>query len=299
MRNIGQTLQERREELGYTLQSMSEKIRVPISKLKAIEEGDLKALENDIGYVKFYIRFYCNALHLDFEDFREELEKSMDEYSNTTKMLKMVELEEIQDRINSRTKSAIQTKKPNRGKFRKPDLSFISFVALISVLAISLILVFIFLVLPKLMAAEVEPDSDVVDVMPQPIVDTPVEDPTDEPVIIKELTIEKTGVDTYKLSGLSDQQELQMIINFKSNAYVKIMIDGVSPNNPASKRYNVGDTLTQLINVSEGMIVEVYIGWMNGNTITLNGLNVPLDETVASRNGSVTLIFKMEGIIVS
>jgi len=57
--------------------------------------------------------------------------------------------------------------------------------------------------------------------------------------------------------------------------------------------------LTQLINVSEGMVVEVYIGWMNGNTMTLNGLSVPLDETVAKRNGSVTLIFKMEGIIVS
>jgi len=144
MQKIGLKLKERREELGFTLRQMSDKTRVPIGKLEAIEAGDLKRLENDLSYVRFYVRYYCNALHIDFEEVREDLDNSLDEYSNTTKMMKISEVNEVSERIQERAMSL------KRSKQKKWDVSLISFVASVIVLVIILILVFIFLILPNL-----------------------------------------------------------------------------------------------------------------------------------------------------
>ena len=48
MKEIGQKLRERREELGFTLEQMCEKTKVTIPNLKAIEAGDLEYFDNDL-----------------------------------------------------------------------------------------------------------------------------------------------------------------------------------------------------------------------------------------------------------
>ena len=228
MRTIGQSLKERREELGYSLQIMSEKTHVPQAKLRAIEEGDLKALQGDISYVRFYVRYYCNALHLDYEDYREDLEKALDEFSNTTKMLKMVELEEVQGRINDRTKAPRRKIQSAPRKRRSYDLSFITFVSLVSILGLSLVLVFSFLILPKWLSPQTDLVDESLKTLPQPIDQTPADVPSEEAPVTQELAIEKTGTSTYLISGFTDEQELNMVISFKSNAFVRILIDGVA-----------------------------------------------------------------------
>ena len=70
MKEIGQKLRERREELGFTLEQMCEKTKVTIPNLKAIEAGDLEYFDNDLSYLRFYIKYYCQALYLDYEPFR-------------------------------------------------------------------------------------------------------------------------------------------------------------------------------------------------------------------------------------
>lgn len=298
MLKIGQTLKERREELGYSIQAMATKTRVPAQNLNAIEEGNLKYFENDITYVKFYIRYYCNALHLNYEDYKEELEKALEEFSNTTKMMKMVELEELHTRISDRSKKSgskkVITRKAKRNQ--KFDLSFWSFVSVVSILIIALTFVFGFLILPKLLNKTPETVVEIPE-LPSPI---QPEETTEEPnteVETKVLSIAQINAENYEVTGYLDQQELQMLIQFKSNAYVSILVDGVSTFNPASKLYSVGSTLDLKFNAKSNMVIEVYIGWMNGNTLTLNGLEVPLDTTIATRNGSVTLVFTFKGDI--
>lgn len=295
MRKIGQTLKERREELGYSLTSMSEKTRVPAAKLKAIEEGDFKYFENDITYLKFYVRYYCNAVHLNFDDFKAELETSMDEFSNTTKMLKMVELEEMQTRISGRSAKSSKRKNTSNTKKTRFDYSFWSFVGLVSLLSIALLLVLSFVVLPKILNQTEDPTNEVVEELPSPIVETPEETETVVVEVPKVLAIEQTSKTEYILSGFTDAQEIQMLIHFKSNAYVSVNVDGVFTSNPASKKYTVGSTLDMKFNAKDTMVIEIYIGWMNGNSLSFNGLDVPLEPEIAKRTGSVTFTFTFKG----
>lgn len=287
MQKIGLKLKERREELGFTLRQMSDKTRVPIGKLEAIEAGDLKRLENDLSYVRFYVRYYCNALHIDFEEVREDLDESLDEYSNTTKMMKISEVNEVSERIQERAMSL------NRSKQKKWDVSLITFVASVLVLIITLILVFIFLILPNLNQAK-----DPVLVNPQipepiePLPNTPEETPVVEDQI---LAINQIDSLNYEIVGFDVNEELSLILNFGSNAYVRITVNGDSAVNLPSKLYNVGSTLDFKFTASADTTLEIYIGWMNGNTMFLNDLSIPLNAEIAARNGSVTLTFKCVG----
>ncbi len=286
MLEIGKSLRERREELGFTLKQMSDKTRVPVYKLQAIENGDLKFFENDFTYLKFYVRYYCNALHLDFEIYRDQLDLALDEFSNTTKMIKLSELDEIHNRINERVIKPVTRK--------KLDISFISFVTSIMLLVITLILVFVFIILPNINKNE---DSIIIDSnnsLPSPIEvvddeETTVEDTT------KLLTVNQIDSVNYEITGFNDNQELAFLINFKSNAYVRIRVDGDTAVNLPSKLYNVGSTLDFKFNASNETIVEVYIGWMNGNTMIINNIDVPIDDEIARRNGSVTFTFRLKG----
>lgn len=287
MQKIGLKLKERREELGFTLRQMSDKTRVPIGKLEAIEAGDLKRLENDLSYVRFYVRYYCNALNIDFEEVREDLDESLDEYSNTTKMMKISEINEVSERIQERAMSL------NHSKQKKWDVSLITFVASVLVLIITLILVFIFLILPNLNQAK-----DPVLVNPQipepiePLPNTPEETPVVEDQI---LAINQIDSLNYEIVGFDENEELSLILNFGSNAYVRITVNGDSAVNLPSKLYNVGSTLDFKFTASADTTLEIYIGWMNGNTMFLNDLSIPLNAEIAARNGSVTLTFKCVG----
>lgn len=286
MLEIGKSLKDRREELGFSLKQMSEKTKVPVNKLQAIEDGNLSYFENDFTYLKFYIRYYCNALHLDFEIYRDLLDKELDEFSNTSKMIKLSEINEIQDRVKDRT---MINKSSNR---RKIDISFITFVSSITLLIITLILVFIFLILPNLNKKE-EP------LVVNPNIPTPIENTDEEETEVVEvpqvLTVSQIDDVNYEITGFNTNQELTMLINFKSNAYVRIRVDGDSPVNLPNKLYNVGTTLDFKFNALSNSVLEVYIGWMNGNTITINDIEVPINDDIASRNGSVTLKFKLVG----
>jgi transcriptional regulator with XRE-family HTH domain len=286
MLEIGKSLKERREELGFTLKQMSEKTKVPTNKLQAIENGDIKYFDNDLTYLKFYVRYYCNALHLDFELFRDSLDLTLDEFSNTSKMMKISEINEIHDRVKERVINKPTTRK------RQLDVSFISFVSSIILLVITLVLVFVFLILPNINKQEI-PTSNNTD-LPSPIVDNDEEDIIEE-VVPQVLTISQIDEVNYEITGFSDNQELVMLINFRSNAYVRIRVDGDTAVNLPSKLYNVGTVLDFRFNAAGESILEVYIGWMNGNTITINDIVVPIDETIARRNGSVTFTFRLKG----
>ena len=128
---------------------------------------------------------------------------------------------------------------------------------------------------------------------------TPLENIDEEETAVEEtpktLSISQVDSVNYEITGFSDNQELAMLINFKSNAYVRIRVDGDTAVNLPSKLYGVGTTLDFKFNATNQTVVEVYIGWMNGNSMLINDLTVPVNEEIASRNGSVTFTFRFKG----
>lgn len=292
MQKLGQIIKQRRIELGYTLKAISDKTRVPVIKLEAIENGDLKFFENDLSYVKFYVRYYCNALHLNYDDFKEELELSLDQFSDTTKLLKQVEYDEIHSRVIERVQ---HKKESSLNKKKKLDLSFISFLSVISLLVLSLVLVIFFIILPNLNANPEPIISDSNRDLPGEIVE-PIT-PDEDPVIVENPNIVITKVDTtsYEISNFSENQEIQFMIEFKYNAYVSVQIDGEYSMNPQSQLFQAGTILDMKLDAMDKKIVEFYIGYMDGSLIKLDGEYIELDESIANKQGKVTFTFTFMG----
>lgn len=293
LEKIGQVLKSRREELGYSIDAMSQKTRVPAPKLKALEAGDLKYFANDMSYVKFYLRYYCNALHLNYEDFKEEIEISLDDFSNTTRLMKQVEVQDSNARVFERThkKASFKTKKKNM--FMNIDFSMIGIIGLSLILLLTLSFLFIRYVMPNIFQ---DPSTN----MNEALRDIPqaIDEETQEEVIIVEnkvLSVVKKDISSYDISGFNEDQEIVFQVEFKSNAYVSVTIDGVSSFNPASQLYKVGSVLDLKLNAKSGQMIEVYIGWMNGNLLSFDGQPIDLDENVASKNGSVKFNFNFIG----
>ncbi len=292
MENLGQIIKQRREEFGYTLKAISDKTRVPVAKLEAIENGDLKYFENDMSYVKFYVRYYCNALHLNFDDYKEELETALDKFSNTSQMLKQVEFEQVNSRVNDRTKKA--NKKSIRSK-RNIDFSFISFVSIIVVLVAGLALVFFFMILPNLNQSSDPIITDDQRDVPSEIVDE-VEDEVETPEVVDNtIHIEKLDTSDYQISNYAVEQEIQFVIEFKYDAYVRIRIDGADSLNPPSQLFKAGSTLDMKLDAQDGRLVEFYVGYMEGSVIKLDDQIVELDESVANKSGKVDFSFSFVG----
>jgi cytoskeletal protein RodZ len=63
---VGDILKNRREELGHDLRQISNILKIKYDYLKAIEDGDLEKLPQEV-YVKGYIREYAEHLRIDPE----------------------------------------------------------------------------------------------------------------------------------------------------------------------------------------------------------------------------------------
>ena len=67
MENIGKMLKEKRLELGLSIDDISEKTRLTPKDVKALEEGDMSFFHEDLSYLRFFVKIYCEAVNIDFE----------------------------------------------------------------------------------------------------------------------------------------------------------------------------------------------------------------------------------------
>jgi len=299
MKEIGQILKARREELGYSLSKMSERTKVPLAKLNAIEEGNIAYFKDELTYVKFYVRYYFNSLHLNYDDYKELLNASLDDYTHTSTLKKIEEINESNARIKSRVQNANQTKakteQPKLKKKVKVDVGFVSMFVISVLIVLALIYVFMSSVLPMLSKSI---DDDKVIVVPDPIVheEDPVEpdDPVDpvEPV----LTLTSIGTINYEITGFTVDQDITFIIQLpNSKSWLSSKVDGVSTLNPARGYYEKGDTYTKIVKATDGMVVELYIGYLASPNITVNGINVPIDNALVASKNKSSFFFTFKG----
>lgn len=297
MIKIGQILKARREELGYTLAAMSVKTKFPQAKLQAIEEGNLAYFKDELTYVKLYVRYYFNALHLNFDDYKDLLSDAMDDFSHTDSLKKIEERAETNQRVKNRVKEISGDKKttvktPKRKVKFKADIGFISMFVISILIVFALIYVFVTGIIPLLNQS---PIDDKLIVLPEPIVH---EDDPDIPDIVVDKVLSVTLIDAthYEITGYEDGQDVTLIVSQPdTSSWLGTRIDGVKVNNPQAGLYPKGAIYTLIIpQVKDDMEVEMLIGWVYKQKMTLNGISIPIDKTIKS-GSKVYFYFTFKG----
>ena len=292
MKEIGATLKKRREELGYTLEEMSNKTRISVAQLKALEDGDLEFFKDDLSYVRYFVRFYCQALYLDFDPLRDQLSQDLDQFTETMSLKAIHEREEMQSNIEKKINKASGTLKKEK---KKIDYSLVSLLAVIAVMLICLSVV-LFKTVPNWFKAQPEKDSfPVVEVTP-----TPSQQPTDTPDVLDQpsaLTVTMAANDpsTYEVRGWKAQESFTIAVTFAQDTWIRVLENDVATDNPASTTYHAADVMEIPRTASQDLKITIHFGIVKNNTITINGEAVVLDAQIAAKTSGQKVNFILKG----
>lgn len=100
MEEIGRLLKEKRLELGLTIEEVSDQTRLTQKHIKALEEGDISFFHDDLSYLRFFVKSYCDVLGIDFDDIKDELRKDVNDYTMTFTTSTQLNHEEIEKKCS-------------------------------------------------------------------------------------------------------------------------------------------------------------------------------------------------------
>lgn len=300
---IGSLLKARREELGFSLSQLSEKTKVPLHKLQAIEDDNIAYFKDEITYLKFYVRYYFNALHLNFEDYKDLFNTSIEMYTETAKLIKTQEMRELHERVasgaNKQFQKTTKTIKKRPRQALRSDLAFISMIVIGLLIVLALLFVFFQSVLPIL--TQTKGDQQVI-VIPNPIEreKDPIEEPDDEPEepvvfsVVKTSKLDKNGQLTiYEVSGFTEGDAVTIEVEIRaSKSWVSSKVDGVSTVNPPRRDYLRGEIYTLIVTAQTGRGIEVYVGNLNRQILRINGTVISMDQDLLAERESSSFYFR-------
>jgi len=294
MEKLGQILKERREEFGFTLAQMSEKTKVPLPKLRAIEEGNLQYFKDEMTYVKFYVKYYCNALHINYDVYREDINNSLEKFSETSQFNKTQELRAIHDRVKGKVETNEEQSKPKKKRKKiKFDFLLLSLFVFIGVIVSGLLFVFSTEVFPLLVDQTKDTNSYVN--VPEPIdQEKPVVDPEPEPESVP-FTISQVNSTHYTISGYVVNEEIQFKLLVKSDSYISFRINGKTTNNPQRKIYTKGSTMQLSVQAVDDLEISIYIGYIYLNQLFIQDSRVLFNPELAQKGVSSTFSFTFKG----
>lgn len=305
MEEIGKLLKEKRLELGLTIEEVSEKTRLTQKHIKALEEGDIHFFHDDLSYLRFFVKSYCEVLGIDFEEIKDDLRKDVNDYTMTFVTSAQLDHDEMEKNIaNSEKLTKVQktsVKLNKKRRFKKPDMSFVSLIAIVAVVAI--ILMFAFVVFLRSDANNDRANTN------QPVAPEQTgegtnqypttkeeEQETQQEEEKKEVEITKTGITNYTIENLKENDELTFEVTFAgSSSAFSASVDGKVLEEPEAKIYDYQSTAKGTVTVKPGMMLELDFGWIYNTQIKINGKNVKLDDSIVESNGSATIQFVIEG----
>lgn len=285
MKEIGAILRAAREEKGLSLQEVSDITRVTVSRLHAIEEGNMDYFKDDISYVRYYIRFYANALDIDYETIREPLKNALNDFEETQKIQITTEHKIIE--------SNVKTTAGKYSKEKKVDISQMLLIAGIVSLSMILLFTFITYILPSF-----NKDKPIID--PDPIVDPLPNNPEDEDIVkpdpvVKKIQVDKIGEKEYVISNF-DENPISFKIHIgNSDTWVNLKINNEKISNPASTIYKPNDVVEWMYTPNMEDILTIQIGRVHSNHITINDELLEIDSKFIDSDKGLTLLFSFKG----
>ena len=79
-------LKKRRIDLKLSIQDVSAQTRLAPEYIKAIEDNDLDVFSDDLSFVRYFIRSYCEALGVNWSMLQEEVDGSIKHYAHLRNM---------------------------------------------------------------------------------------------------------------------------------------------------------------------------------------------------------------------
>lgn len=311
MDKIGSMLREKRLEKGLTIEEISQKTRLTIKHIKALEEGDISYFKDDLSYLRFFLRAYCDALGIDFEPLREELQDSIEDYTtsfSTDTLIAHAQIEKGVQKTNEKMKQPQSAKKAKRKKkkrrYKKVDFSLLSFLAIVIVILIGLIFAFV-----MWFQGNQDKESNVTENKP-PVATVPTytEDPktpTPPPVVVeppveeKEMAITKTLEDSgqaiYTIENLKAEDELDIEITFGSNSSFRVLVNDVELNDPPRGIQNYKTVLHVREKAEPNKKILLAFGFMQNNSIKVNNQQLEIPAALVNKQGTAIIEFDVKG----
>lgn len=287
MENIGKMLKEKRLELGLSIDDICKKTRLTPKHVKALEEGEMSFFHEDLSYLRFFVKSYCDAVNVDFEDVKDELRGSIDDY--TTTYLNKAELthQEIERNVSrSERLSRVQSSDTGRRSLRmqKPDVSLVSLVAIIGVVVIVILFTFVIFLKSGNKNNDLSQKQPVAPIQNE-VGKNETED-KDKPSDTndkKEMEI-VAGDDAthFFLTNIKDGDKVKIDTAFtgSNSGYSVTIINDGNEEVRNNEVYNMGQVATTEVEVKQGTKINVYVGCMYKTEIKINDKVVKLDNSV-------------------
>lgn len=308
LENIGQILKEKRLELNYTLEDMSQKTKMSTVQLKAIEDGNISFFKEDLSYLSYFVRYYSNALNIDYNELRKDLDHTITEFTQTISVKEITELEAINENIDSNVKKNdkiinktknIRTRNLTKAR-RSIDYTSWLLLGLAVIITIGLIFSFFKFIVPAFQNTD-PIDKPIVNPLPKPNEEeTPTKpkptEPKPEPDPVEEETIvTKVDAGNYSVQSWGENETMMFELKIIVDTTLRFNLDGVAQSTPESRIYRAGETVSFTTTAEEGRNLTIGIGFPLNNEIYLNGEQVDLDASITSSKKPKTLVFTFNG----
>ncbi len=302
MKNVGLRLKEQREEVGFTLEEMSAKTKITIPQLRALEEGNLDFFKEDISYVPYFVRFYAQALYLDYETLRMDVDTSIKELHQTQKLKVVAQnkatKENIENRIKDRKMNRNATVLRPAGK-RKVDYSLLSLLVFIILLLIALIVIFFVYVYPMIIKSNANNNETTIIALPQnPNEDVDEKPNEDDPNIpfVSQIEVLQVNAREYEISGYVVDEEVLITVTFVRDVWMKVYIDGVATDNPKSKTYKKDEVMEIRLLAKDDLDVMLHFGNLKENVVKINDEEIVWDASIANWLRGIKISFRFKGV---
>ncbi|MDP3306343.1 MAG: helix-turn-helix transcriptional regulator [Erysipelotrichaceae bacterium] len=303
MKNVGLRLKEQREEVGFTLEEMSAKTKITIPQLRALEEGNLDFFKEDISYVPYFVRFYAQALYLDYETLRIDVDTAIKDLHHTQK-LKIVAQnkttkENIENRIKDRSKMNRNTTALRPAGKRKVDYSLLSMLVFIILLLITLIVIFFVYIYPMIIDSKANNNETDIIALPQNPNEEVEEKPEeDDPTIPFVSAVEVTALNSreYEITGYVVDEEVLITVTFVRDVWMKVYIDGVATDNPKSKIYKKDEVMEIRLLAKDDTDVMLHFGNLKGNLVKVNNEEIVWDTSITNWLRGIKINFRFKGV---
>lgn len=302
MNNLGEKIKSRREELGLSIEELSEKTMLSVAIIRDLENGAFSRYEGDETYVKMYLRKISSALGLDEDEMTQA-------YVDLTQQMRQQEIDNQEDQEKKKEEDVqkhkdFQFERPNYNSKSTvyQDKSHLKYVkAVVGVVLVALIVGVVYFGISYTKSSTTSKTYTKTENSTSGNVSTKKKSTkkkattkkkstTKKKKTTKKVTFNRLGTMNYQVVVPKGTKKVTLKVVFGARCWVGFTYNGSSSNTSGLKStiYTKGQTVTADLNVSEFNSLRIRNGNNVGTKYYINNVEVPF--TSAEQQMTVTTL---------